>query len=83
MHHDSNMEGDNSNVYGHSDGPMTRAWAKQLQSTLTSYISVTEASMSFRVCELNGNGSNMFVFLQIRLGSSFGSFDEFEFVVGP
>jgi hypothetical protein len=23
MHHDSNMEGVDSNVYGHSDGPIT------------------------------------------------------------
>jgi hypothetical protein len=36
MHHDSNMEVADSNVFGHSDGPMTRAWAKQLQSALTS-----------------------------------------------
>jgi hypothetical protein len=36
VHHDSNMEGVDSNVYGHSDSPMTRARAKQLQSTLTS-----------------------------------------------
>jgi len=28
----SNMEGADSNVCGHSDGPMTRARAKQLQS---------------------------------------------------
>jgi hypothetical protein len=61
MHHDSNMEGVDSNVYGHSDGPMTRAQAKQLQSALTSKTSMTEASMSLRTCELNGNCSNMFV----------------------
>jgi hypothetical protein len=35
--------------------------------------------MSLRACELNGNGLNMFVCLQIRLGSWFGSFDEFAF----
>jgi hypothetical protein len=32
MHYDSNMEGVDSNVYVHSDDPMTRARAKQLQS---------------------------------------------------
>jgi hypothetical protein len=69
MHHDSNMEGANSNVHGHSDGPMMRARAKQLQSVLTNQISATEASMSLRACKLNGNCSNMFVCLQIRLGS--------------
>jgi len=69
MHHDSNMEVANSNVFGHSDGPMTRARAKQLQSALTSQISATKALMSLRACELNGNGSNIFVFLQIRFGS--------------
>jgi len=35
MHHNSNMEGADSNMYGHSNGPMTRAQAKQLQSNLT------------------------------------------------
>jgi hypothetical protein len=39
--------------------------------------------MSLRACELNGNGSNMFVCLQIRLRSWFGSFDEFGFAVSP
>jgi hypothetical protein len=63
------MEGADSNVYGHSYGLMTRARAKQLHSALTSQISTTEASMSLRACKLNVNGSNMFVYLQIRLGS--------------
>jgi len=36
MHHDSNMERADINVYGHSDGLMTRARAKQVQSALTS-----------------------------------------------
>jgi hypothetical protein len=36
MHHDSYMEEVDSNVYGHSDGPIKRARAKQLQSVLTS-----------------------------------------------
>jgi len=35
-HHYSNMEGADSNVYGHSDGSMTRTRAKQLQSALIS-----------------------------------------------
>jgi hypothetical protein len=83
MHHDFNMEGVDSNVYEHSDGPMTRARAKQLQNALTSQISTTEASMSLRACKLIENGSNMFVCLQIRLGSLFGSFDEFGFAVSP
>jgi hypothetical protein len=69
MHHDSNMEGADSNAYGHFDGPMMRAQAKQLQSALTCQISTTETSMSLRACELNGNGSNMF--------------DEFGFAVSP
>jgi hypothetical protein len=56
MYHDFNMEGVDFNVYGHSDGPMTRARVKQLQSVLTSQISTTEALMSLRACKLNGNG---------------------------
>jgi hypothetical protein len=68
-HHDSNMEGADSNIYGHLDGPMMRARVKPLQSVLTSWISATEASMNLRACKLNGNGSNIFVCLQIRLGS--------------
>jgi hypothetical protein len=68
-------------MYKHSDGSMMRAWAKQLQNILTSQISITEASMSLEACKLNGNGSNMFVFFQIRHRSWFGSFREFEFVV--
>jgi hypothetical protein len=35
MHHDYNMKGVDSNVYGHSDGPMMRVRVKQLQSVLT------------------------------------------------
>jgi hypothetical protein len=69
MHHDSNMEGGDSNVYGHSDSPMTIAQAKKVQSALTSQISMIEASMSLRACELNRNGSKIFVCQQIRLGS--------------
>jgi hypothetical protein len=69
MHHDSNIEGANSNVYGNLHGPMTRVRAKQLQNALKSQISATEASISLKVCELNGNGANMFVCLQIRLES--------------
>jgi hypothetical protein len=45
IHHDSNMERADSNLYGYSDGPITRARAKQLQSALTSQISANEASM--------------------------------------
>ena len=48
---------------------MTRVQAKQLQSILTSQISVTEALMSLEACEMNGNGSNMLFCFQIRLGS--------------
>jgi hypothetical protein len=36
MHHDYNMEGVDSNVYGYSDGPMMKFQVKQLQSVLTS-----------------------------------------------
>jgi len=36
MHHDSYMEEVDSNMYGHSDGPMKRGRAKQLQSALIS-----------------------------------------------
>jgi len=35
-HHYSNMEGSDSNVYGHSNGSMTRTRVKQLQSALIS-----------------------------------------------
>jgi len=52
MHHGSNMEGANSDVYGHSDSLMTRAQTKQLQSTLTSHISATEALMSLEACRI-------------------------------
>jgi len=48
---------------------MMRAQAKQLQSILTSQISVTEALMSFKACKMNKNGSNMLFCFQIRLGS--------------
>jgi hypothetical protein len=68
MHHDSNMEEANSNVYGHSDGLITRAQTSQLQSSLISQISATEAAMSLEACKLNENGSNMFVCFQKRLG---------------
>jgi hypothetical protein len=30
MNHDSNMEGDDSNMYGYTDGPTMRARTKQL-----------------------------------------------------
>jgi hypothetical protein len=60
---------------------MTRARTKQLQSALTSQISGIEVSMSLRACKLNGNGSNMFVCLQIRFRSWFESFDEFGFAI--
>ena len=69
MHHDSNIEGADSNKYGHTDGPMMRARTKQLQSILTSRISVIKASMSLEACKLNENGSNMFVCFQIKSGS--------------
>lgn len=66
----------------YSDGPMTRARAKQLQGALTSHISATEALMGLSTCELNGNGSNVYFFcLQIRLGSWFESFNDFGFAV--
>lgn len=43
IHHDSNMKRVDSNMYEHSNGPMMRAYVKQLESALTSQISVTEA----------------------------------------
>jgi hypothetical protein len=69
MHHDSYLERADSNVYGHSNGSMKRARVKQLQSALTSQISVIEILMSLEACKQNGNGSNMLVCFQIRLGS--------------
>jgi hypothetical protein len=36
IHHDYNIEEVDSNMYGHSDGPMMRVRVKQLQSVLTS-----------------------------------------------
>ena len=69
MHCDSNMEGVDSNAYGHSNGPMTRVHVKQLQNALISQINATEAPMSLKACKMNGNSSNLFVCFQIRLGS--------------
>ena len=46
------MKGSYSNVYGHLDGLVMRAQAKQLQSTLTSEISMTENLMSLEASKL-------------------------------
>jgi hypothetical protein len=49
-------------MYGHSNGTMTRARTKQLQSILTNKISMTEALMSLEACKTFENNIKLFNF---------------------
>jgi len=54
-----------SNMQEDSDGPMTRARAKQLQMALTSQI---EAASELKISNQFEIGSRMFIYLQLELG---------------
>jgi len=51
-----------------SDGPMTRARAKQLQRTFTSQIGMIEAASELKISDQFEIGSRMFICLQLELG---------------
>lgn len=54
MHHDSNMESVDFNVYMHSNGPIPRVQVKQGQSVLTSNINATKTSISLEAYKIKG-----------------------------
>ena len=71
VHHEgskSTQEGELS-VKEISDGPITRAKAKQLQRAISSQIGAIEASMGLEACDLNGNELNVFICLQFEIGT--------------
>jgi hypothetical protein len=51
-----------------SDGPMTRARAKQLQRAFTSQIGMIEAASELKISDQFEIGSRMFICLQLELG---------------
>ena len=57
-----------SNMQDDSDGPMTRARAKQLQRALTSQIGMIEAVSELKINNQFEIGSKMFICLQLELG---------------
>ena len=57
-----------TNVQEDSDGPMTRARAKQLQGALTSQIGMIEAASELKISNQFEIGSRMFICLQLELG---------------
>ena len=57
-----------TNVQEDSDGPMTRARAKQLQRVLTSQIGIIEAASELKISNQFEIGSRMFICLQLELG---------------
>jgi len=57
-----------TNMQEDSDGPMTRARAKQLQRALTSQIGMIEAASELKISNQFGIGSRMFICLQLELG---------------
>ena len=57
-----------SNMQEDSDGPMTRARAKQLQRALTSQIGMIEAASELQINNQFEIGSRMFLCLQLELG---------------
>ena len=57
-----------SNMQEDSDGPMTRARAKQLQRALTSQIGMIEAASELQINNQFEIGSRMFLCLQLKLG---------------
>jgi hypothetical protein len=57
-----------TNVQEDSDGPMTKARAKQLQRALTSQIGMIEAASELKISNQFEIGSRMFIGLQLELG---------------
>ena len=57
-----------TNMQEDSDGPMTRARAKQLQRALTSQIGMIEAASELKISNYFEIGSRMFICLQLELG---------------
>jgi len=57
-----------TNMKEDSDGPMTRARAKQLQRALTSQIGMIEATSELKISNQFEIGSRMFICLQLELG---------------
>jgi len=57
-----------TNMQEDSDGPMTRAIAKQLQRALTSQIGMIEAALELKISNQFEIGSRMFICLQLELG---------------
>jgi hypothetical protein len=51
-----------------SDDPITRARAKQLQTTLTSQIGMIETASELKASNLFGIGSKVLICLQLKLG---------------
>jgi hypothetical protein len=52
----------------YSDGPITRARAKQLQRALTSQIGMIEAASELKASNIFGIGSKVLICLQLKLG---------------
>ena len=59
---------DEPNLQEDSDGPITRARAKQLQRALTSQIGMIEAASELKASNLFGIGSKVLICLQLKLG---------------
>jgi hypothetical protein len=57
-----------TNMQEDSNGPMTRARAKQLQRVLTSQIGMIEAASELKISNQFEIGSRMFICLQLELG---------------
>jgi hypothetical protein len=56
-----------SNMQEDSDGPMTRARAKQLQRALTSQIGMIEATSELKISNQFEIGSKVLIYLQLEL----------------
>ena len=59
---------DESNMQEDSDGPMTRARAKQLQRALTNQIAMIEAASKLKISNQFEIGLMMFICLQLEFG---------------
>ena len=57
-----------SNMQEDSDGPMTRARAKQLQRALTNQIAMIEAASELKISNQFEIGSRVLICLQLELG---------------
>ena len=51
-----------------TDGPMTRARAKQLHQALTNQIAMIEAASELKICNQFEIGSRVLICLQLELG---------------